>query len=152
MIKCKWQEEQLNSNIPRIQSSHAILQFKDRYILQLRDDKPEIAEQGKWSLFGGIKRDNETPLEAIEREVKEELSIEPNKYRYLWFTDFYAPFEKTIIRIYFFASDVNKVWLKHMLSEGQAVKVFKCEQLDGLDMPPIMKKTIKRFHTKTKSK
>ena len=47
MIKCKWQEEQLNSNIPRIQSSHAILQFKERYILQLRDDKPEIAEQGK---------------------------------------------------------------------------------------------------------
>ncbi len=99
--------------VPKIQSAHAILILDGNYILQLRDDKPTIAAAGQWSLFGGKIKTGETPLQTIKREVDEELLTEPAEYSYLWFTDYFSPFEKTVIRTWFFASDVSAVWTSH---------------------------------------
>ncbi len=45
-----------------------------RIILQLRDEKaPRFP--GYWGFFGGGIKPNETPVEAVKREIKEELSI-----------------------------------------------------------------------------
>jgi len=41
--------------------------------------KPTIASAGKWSLFGGMINGNETPLQAINREILEELNIKPER-------------------------------------------------------------------------
>lgn len=132
--------------IPKIQSSHAVLVVHGDYVLQLRDDKPTIAAAGQWSLFGGMINANETPMEAIQREIQEELSVGPNEFRYLWFTDYYSEFEKSMIRTWFFVSDISLVWEKHRLTEGQKVGVFPIEKIKGLNMPVVMKETIKRFH------
>ena len=132
--------------VPKIQSAHAILILDGDYILQLRDNKPTIAAAGQWSLFGGEIKLGETPLQTIKREVYEELSIEPAEYSYLWFTDYHSPFAKTIIRTWFFASDVTAVWLGHKLREGKAVRPFRFEQLPRLDMPQVMCQTLERFH------
>ena len=132
--------------VPEIQSAHGILLLPDNYLLQLRDNKPTIAVPGQWSLFGGMLQNGETPLQTIKREVCEELSIEPAEYSYLWFTDYFSPFERTVIRTWFFASDVTRVWLGHKLQEGQAVKTFTFKQLARLDMPQVMYQTLERFH------
>lgn len=139
-----------NCKIPEIQSAHAVLLLSADYVLQLRDNKPTIAETGKWSLFGGKIKMGETPLETIRREVHEELSIKPAEYIYLWFTDRYLPFYKTYIRIWFFASDVTKIWSNHKLREGEKVKVFRFEELCNLDMPEVIRLTLKRFHRNRK--
>lgn len=131
---------------PKIQSSHAVLLVQGDYALQLRDDKPTIAAAGQWSLFGGMINTNETPMEAIQREIQEELSVGPNEFSYLWFTDYYSEFEKSVIRTWFFVSDISLVWDKHRLTEGQRVEVFPIEKIEGLNMPIVMKETIKRFH------
>ena len=131
---------------PEIQSGHAVLLSGEEYILQLRDTKLNIAAPGQWSLFGGLNKSGETPLEAISREIQEELSIQPTKFQYLWFTDHFAPFEAEIIRSWFFCSDVSSVWADHKLLEGQAVGIFNYEDTLSLKMPTVMRTTIERFH------
>ena len=49
---------------------------EDRVLLQLRDDIPDIPWPGMWGTFGGQIEVGETPLEAIKREIREELSYE----------------------------------------------------------------------------
>jgi 8-oxo-dGTP pyrophosphatase MutT (NUDIX family) len=68
-------------------ASAAILVLEDgRYVLQLRDDKPEIWYPAHWGCFGGACEPGEPPLEALRRELREELALEiadPS-----WFTRF----------------------------------------------------------------
>ena len=72
---------------PQIQSTHAVLMLSGDYLLQLRDNKPNIAAPGQWSLFGGMLQNTETPLQAIKREIFEELRIEPLVYKQLYYKD-----------------------------------------------------------------
>ena len=134
------------SNPPKIQSSHAILLLSDRYVLQLRDDIPTIADPGKWTLFGGLLNEGEDPLIGVRREVFEELSIKPLEYKPLWFEDCYAPFEKEVVRAWFFEADISEVWGAHQLKEGREVKAFKFEELSTIIMPSVMKIALRRHH------
>jgi 8-oxo-dGTP diphosphatase len=54
----------------------------DKLLIYLRDDKPEIPFPNHWDLFGGHVEENETPEEALVRELKEELDIEVNDYTF----------------------------------------------------------------------
>lgn len=138
--------------MPAIQSAHAILIVREKYVLQLRDDKPNIPAPGLWSLFGGMKKANETPLAAIRREISEELSIEPSKYQYLGFVDYYASFENDIIRTWFFLSDVTELWAIHKLKEGRAASLFSFNEIRTMDMPLVMKGAIENFETQRNRK
>lgn len=85
-------------------------------------------------------------MHVIKREIAEELTIEPPEFKHLWFNDYYSNFERTIIRTWFFVSDISIVWPKHKLTEGQDVDIFRFEQLTGLAIPPVMRQTILKFH------
>jgi 8-oxo-dGTP pyrophosphatase MutT (NUDIX family) len=55
----------------------AILVLEDgRYLLQQRDDKPEIWYPGHWGMFGGSLDEGESELDALRRELREELELE----------------------------------------------------------------------------
>lgn len=133
-------------NAPDIQSAHAVLLLGEKYVLQLRDSNPNIAAPGQWSLFGGMKKTGETPLEAISREIYEELAIQPAEFHYLWFADYFAAFEGKVIRTWFFSSDVSSVWAEHKLLEGQSVGIFHFKDIFDLEMQAVMRETIERFH------
>lgn len=130
---------------PVLQSAHAILLLDGQYILQLRDNKPDIAAPGQWSLFGGMIAEGETPLKSIQREIIEELSIQPREFQYLWFIDYIAEFEKELIRSWFFSADVKDAWPQHKLMEGQDVVIFAYERTKALKMPWVMRETIERY-------
>ncbi|MGD1903239.1 MAG: NUDIX domain-containing protein [Geitlerinemataceae cyanobacterium] len=51
----------------------AILHRDDRFLMQLRDDKPGILYPGVWGFFGGHMEPGETPEVAVVRELEEEL-------------------------------------------------------------------------------
>jgi 8-oxo-dGTP pyrophosphatase MutT (NUDIX family) len=56
----------------------AIIVTEDRrYLMQLRDDIPRIFYPGHWGCFGGAISAGETPLEALQRELSEELEFAP---------------------------------------------------------------------------
>lgn len=131
--------------IPKLQSAHAILLLEDKYVLQLRDNKPNIAAPGQWSLFGGLIQNGEMPLESVEREIFEELSIHPSHYTFLWHIDYVAEHEKAMIRSWFFEADVSRIWAQHILREGQAAGVFDFRETMNLAMPSVMRETLKRY-------
>ena len=142
---------QLLHKPPEIQSTHAILKVSSRYALQLRDDIPTIAAPGQWSLFGGMRKKNETPFQSIQREIEEELAIRP-ELTYLWFIDYFSEFEKMVIRTWFFVSEVSGVWNRHILSEGKAAGVYSFEEIHALSMPRVMRDAIIQYHTQSRIK
>jgi 8-oxo-dGTP pyrophosphatase MutT (NUDIX family) len=56
-----------------------------RFLLQQRDNKPEIVHPGKISLFGGHREDSESYLQCVVREIYEEISyfVPPGQFEYL---------------------------------------------------------------------
>lgn len=59
-----------------------LLDARGRYLLQRRDDIPGIWFPGHWGFFGGAIEPGETPLEAVARELVEEIGIdlEPGRF------------------------------------------------------------------------
>lgn len=54
----------------------AIITVEDgRYLMQLRDDIPQIFYPGHWGCFGGAVGPGENQLHALERELAEELEM-----------------------------------------------------------------------------
>jgi 8-oxo-dGTP diphosphatase len=57
---------------------------KDKILVILRDDKPNISFPGMWDLPGGQREGRETPREVATREIKEELGIDISNNEVLW--------------------------------------------------------------------
>jgi 8-oxo-dGTP diphosphatase len=57
-----------------------------RFLLQRRDDVPNILYPGKIGLFGGHREGSESYLECVVREVHEETSYlaPPERFEHLW--------------------------------------------------------------------
>ena len=51
----------------------AILYQQDKFLMQLRDNIPTILYPGHWAFFGGHLEAGETPEEAVQREILEEI-------------------------------------------------------------------------------
>lgn len=56
----------------------AIISVGQGYLCQLRDDRPDIEWPSHWALFGGHVDEGETDMEAIRRELREELGWVPS--------------------------------------------------------------------------
>ncbi|WP_295475322.1 NUDIX hydrolase [Synechococcus sp. UW140] len=52
----------------------AMLEREGRWLLQLRDDIDGIVYPGTWALFGGHLESGESPAQAVQRELKEEIN------------------------------------------------------------------------------
>ena len=68
----------------------AAILFTDdgRYLLQHRDAKPTIFYPDHWGCFGGALEKGESPLEALHRELREELELDLGRYRAKLFSHF----------------------------------------------------------------
>ena len=56
-------------------SSAAIIYHNGKYLLQKRDKNKNIFFPNFWGLFGGLNLRNEKPVNALRRELKEELNL-----------------------------------------------------------------------------
>ena len=65
----------------------AMLKRDGLWLLQLRDNIENILYPGHWGLFGGHLDPEETPLQAVMRELKEEINWAPNQPLQHWFSD-----------------------------------------------------------------
>ncbi len=97
----------------------AILHRPNQFLLQLRDDPPAaIIFPGLWGLFGGHMEGNETPLEAVQRELQEEIGYTPPGLAL-----FNAYCSETVVRNVFHAP--LEVSLESLvLGEGQAMALL----------------------------
>jgi 8-oxo-dGTP pyrophosphatase MutT (NUDIX family) len=128
----------------------AILTVGRGYALQLRDRDPGIAFPGHWGFFGGEMETGETPLEAIGREVREELGLEISGWRRLWEVPYRSEREGRPARVVIFAADATAVWPRHRLREGLAAGVFSRAWLPS-PMIPLAAALLERYESATDS-
>ncbi|MBP1747531.1 MAG: Radical domain protein [Deltaproteobacteria bacterium] len=95
-----------------------------KVLLQLRDDRPDIPYPNCWGTFGGQVEINETPEQAIKREIKEELEYEASHPEY--FGNF--PFDGYDIYMYRII-DPNVTLDNIRVKEGQRGDFFDLEQI-----------------------
>lgn len=103
-----------------------LVQKDSSLILQVRDDKPGIANPGLISSFGGHIEDGEEPIDAAWREINEETNLELKKEQ----LQFFRKYTKTKEEhgedwdvYYFVAQDINTKGLE--VYEGQGFTVLR---------------------------
>ena len=109
-------------------ASKAIIVSKNKYLLQLRDNKKNIYSPNCWGFFGGSCKKNETIEKCMRRELCEELSVNSN-FMMKWYE---CLNDKTGTYLYFFYVNLkNKIALKKP-NEGQALAWFSKNQIKKL--------------------
>lgn len=110
----------------------AFIYQENRLLLQLRDNIDEIIHPNHWGLFGGTVDDGETSLQAMKREIEEELCWSPPEPKYLLSLE--QPEFSCIVDIFGIPLTVGTSQLK--LTEGQALGLFTFEELTKLLLVP----------------
>lgn len=102
-----------------------------RYLMQLRDDRPDILLPGHWALFGGTVDAGETAATAMRRELFEELEFRAGSVTAFVEMVIELPFpEPRWDRMNFFAvpvtADDEAAMVQH---EGAGRRLFTPEEL-----------------------
>lgn len=105
-----------------------------RFLLQRRSDIPQIWYPGCWGLFGGGIDRGETELEALTREVKEEIDFAVRDARF--FTRFQFDFGfadgAAVVRA-FYEVPIDAAQIADMrLLEGQDMRLFDADAVLAL--------------------
>ena len=107
----------------RVHVAIAILHSSDQFLMQLRDNIPNIVYPGQWGLFGGHLEAGETPDAAVERELFEEISYVPSVL-----SQFGCYWDQRVVRHVYHAPltvEVNQL----VLQEGWDMGLLTSEQI-----------------------
>jgi 8-oxo-dGTP pyrophosphatase MutT (NUDIX family) len=127
----------------------AILWLEDRrYVMQLRDDKPDIWYPRHWGCFGGGHDDGESDEQALYRELFEELELTPRPAVYFTRVDF--DMRELGLGQYFRSYYVVRVDNAELpalrLHEGQKLGAFHGEELWNMPLTPYDGFVLRLFH------
>lgn len=111
----------------------ALLVLDDgRYVMQLRDEKPEIFYPGHWGCFGGAIDAGESPTATLVRELREELEyeIETPPWEFTRFDfDLSRLGGSKVFRIYYEVRVSATAFAKFTLHEGAAFEAIGAREL-----------------------
>ena len=110
-----------------------------RFLMQLRDDRPDIWYPAHWGCFGGALDPGETAWEALKRELNEELElvIKEARLESRYVFDFEPVHLVKICRAYYVVDLSDAELSKLVLHEGAAMEVLTYHQLtSGIPVTP----------------
>ena len=114
------------------------LNNEGRALLYLRDDKPTILAPNHWALLGGSIEQEETPYQAITRELQEEIDCPVYDIKFV---------EELNIRnhplygdenVHLFKGRVEEKLENIQLFEGQRLGYFTFDEFKVLKFPDFM--------------
>ena len=114
----------------------AIIKFDNKYLLQLRDDKPNIYFPNYWGLFGGATEANEEPIDAVRREILEEISLEIKNGSIFLTLTIETKFFENIRKRIFFKCNIDSA-SSIVLNEGQSFKFYEFNEIQSLKIVPF---------------
>ncbi len=113
----------------------AVIIFYDEKKRILLQDRREISKRGEeWGFFGGGIKKDETPEEALVREIKEELDYQLDNYYFLKEVHYVTP--KFNITLYAFIAPLKDKLKKFNQKEGKKMKLYTLDQAKKLKMVP----------------
>ena len=119
-----------------IKSAKGIIVLKNKYLLQLRDNKKNIYFPNFWGLFGGRVNTNESFPKALRREIREEINLIVNVNKKIFSTTYnMIGLKKKRKMVYYECKKTKNT--KLILSEGKKFGLFKFEELKNLKIIPL---------------
>ena len=112
----------------------AIITVAGRYLMQLRDPKPNIFYPGHWGLFGGGIEAGESEMDALVRELDEEigLSVDPaeaTRFTALTFDFAFAGGPETMVRA-FYEIDLEVARMDGLqIHEGREMRLLSAAEI-----------------------
>ena len=126
----------------------AILWTDDgRVLLQQRDDRPDLRYPGYWTLFGGQVEEGESPDQAIERELIEELGLDGQPLTP--FEQYICPARSTpgvvVTTNHVYSGRLSRPFESLILCEGQAMALMSREQTVKLELAFMQNPVLERW-------
>jgi 8-oxo-dGTP diphosphatase len=94
----------------------------------------------KWEFPGGKIEPNETPEEALNRELREELNLYENKITHLITVEHYYPEKKRNIELIFFRVKTDLSVLQNLIYKN--IRFFNRNEIFSLDLLDADRKAI----------
>lgn len=119
--------------------SLAILVNGDKLLLYLRDKKPDISYPNHWALLGGQIEAGESPLEAVEREIEEEIGCRAFNLVFRREIDVVGNPECDDHQIHLFTGNIDRGIGELSLTEGQKLGYFTVAEFLNLRFPAFLR-------------
>jgi 8-oxo-dGTP pyrophosphatase MutT (NUDIX family) len=113
-----------------LDSVAALISMGPQYLLQHREDRQGISYPNCWGLFGGAREDGESAVDALRREMLEELNLAVAGYEPLLTCTYELWFEGRRTRKAFFSVELSEAEArKIILGEGQGMAWLRFEEI-----------------------
>lgn len=122
--------------MPRQPGAKAIIAYKGKLLLILRDNKSTIPFPNTWNAPGGGVEPDETPEEGIKRELQEEISVVPENLE----AGEMITYDDGSVVSRFFSVLTEEEYAKVKLGdEGQRLDWFTYDEAIAADLSPNLR-------------
>ena len=124
-------------------ASALFLNKDNKILIYLRDDKPSIPHPNCWVLLGGHLEEGESYLDALKREIKEEIDYEIKEPIFIGELD-----DGVGNTVYVYKHFIDKEIGELVLTEGQKLGLFDFDEILELENVPKRLKDFLRENKK----